>query len=69
MPRNNTYIVNAKWPKKKIINHSLISEFKIFQEIVMNVRNLRKEKNISNKVLLELQIKINNHWSNNFDSF
>ena len=44
MPRNNSYIVNAKWPEKKKINHSLISEFQIFQEIVMNVRNLRKEK-------------------------
>ena len=34
----------------------------------MSVRNLRKEKNISNKVLLELKIKVNNSWSNNFDS-
>ena len=67
-PRNNTYIVNAKWPKKKNVNKSLISEFQIFQEIVMSVRNLRKEKNISNKVLLELKIKVNNSWLNNFDS-
>jgi len=66
--RNNSYIVNAKWPEKKNINNSLISEFQIFQEIVMSVRNLRKEKNISNKVLLELKIKVNNSWSNNFDS-
>ena len=34
----------------------------------MSVRNLRKEKNISNKVLLELKIKVNNSWLNNFDS-
>ena len=66
--RNNTYIVNAKWPDKRTVNNSLISEFQIFQEIVMSIRNLRKEKNISNKVLLELKIKVNNNWSNNFDS-
>tara|TARA_X000000950_G_scaffold165637_1_gene202326 strand:- start:10343 stop:12970 length:2628 start_codon:yes stop_codon:yes gene_type:complete len=67
-PRNNSYIVNAKWPEKKNINNSLTREFQFFQEIVMSIRNLRKEKNISNKVLLELKIKVNNSWSHNFDS-
>tara|TARA_A100001015_G_scaffold51907_1_gene57025 strand:- start:1023 stop:3650 length:2628 start_codon:yes stop_codon:yes gene_type:complete len=67
-PRNNSYIVNAKWPEKKNINNSLKREFQFFQEIVMSIRNLRKEKNISNKVLLELKIKVNNSWSHNFDS-
>jgi valyl-tRNA synthetase len=34
----------------------------------MGIRNLRKEKNISNKVLLELNVKVNTNWSNIFDS-
>ena len=34
----------------------------------MSIRNLRKENNISYKVLLELHIKVNTNWSNHFDS-
>ena len=66
--RNNTYIVNASWPTNLKLDSLVLTEFNNFQEVVMCVRNLRKENNISNKVLLELHIKINNHWSSHFDS-
>ena len=66
--RNNTYIVNASWPTNLKLDSLVLTEFNNFQEVVMCVRNLRKENNISNKVLLELHIKINNHWSSYFDS-
>ena len=67
-PRNNTYIVNAKWPEENIEDSTILNEFQNFQAIVMGIRNLRKEKNISNKVLLELNVKVNTNWSNIFDS-
>ena len=34
----------------------------------MGIRNLRKENNIANKVVLDLSVKINTKWSNTFDS-
>lgn len=34
----------------------------------MSLRNLRKENNISNKVVLDLKIKVNNSWSKSFDT-
>ena len=67
-PRNNTFIVNAKWPEENLEDSTILDEFQNFQAIVMGIRNLRKEKNISNKVLLELKIKVNTNWSNIFDS-
>jgi valyl-tRNA synthetase len=67
-PRNNIYIVNAKWPEENLENSTILDEFQNFQAIVMGIRNLRKEKNISNKVLLELNVKVNTNWSNIFDS-
>jgi valyl-tRNA synthetase len=67
-PRKNTYIVNAKWPEDNKEDSKILDEFQNFQAIVMGIRNLRKEKNISNKVLLEINVKVNTNWSNIFDS-
>lgn len=66
--RNNTYIVNAQWPKDLIKESLILEEFNHFQETVMSLRNLRKENNISNKVVLDLKIKVNNSWSKSFDT-
>ena len=58
--RNNTYIVNASWPTSlKLDSLMSFTNSIIFQEVVMSIRNLRKENNISYKVLLELHIKVN----------
>lgn len=66
--RNNTYIVNAQWPKDLIKESLILEDFNHFQETVMSLRNLRKENNISNKVVLDLKIKVNNSWSKSFDT-
>ena len=50
------------------INYDIIKEFESFQEVIMGIRNLRKENNIANKVVLDLSVKINTKWSNTFDS-
>ena len=65
---NDEFIVNASWPKADEINYDIIEEFELFQEIIMGIRNLRKENNIANKVVLDLSVKINTKWSNTFDS-
>lgn len=44
----------ADWPKVGAIHSSLIHDFEIAAEIISGVRNIRKEKNIAHKEVLEL---------------
>ena len=67
-PRNNTYIVNAQWPENESLDTLILDDFQNFQEIVIGLRNLRKQNNISNKVILELKVKINTSWSKTFNT-
>ena len=62
------FIVNVNWPKVEANSSSIITDFDVFQEAIMGIRNLRKENNIAMKVALELKIKVNTNWSNKFDS-
>lgn len=66
--KNGEYIVNAKWPSIDDYDENIIEEFEDFQGAIMAIRNLRKEKNISVKVNLDLKVKVNNNWSNKFNS-
>ncbi|MDT0608412.1 valine--tRNA ligase [Croceitalea rosinachiae] len=44
----------ADWPKKVAFDEKLIAEFDFAAEVISGVRNIRKEKNIANKEVLEL---------------
>ena len=62
------FIVNAKWPQQLNKNEIITDEFDVFQEVIMGIRNIRKEKNIAIKIALDLKVKINTQWKNGFDS-
>ena len=53
--RNDDIIV-ASWPELNSYNKELISSFEKTMEVVSGVRNIRKEKNIAKKELLELNV-------------
>ena len=53
--RDNDIIV-ASWPESKSFNKQLISDFERTMEVVSGIRNIRKEKNIAKKELLELNV-------------
>ena len=53
--RNDDIIVSS-WPELNSYNKELISSFEKTMEVVSGVRNIRKEKNIAKKELLELNI-------------
>jgi valyl-tRNA synthetase len=55
----NDYIIVAEYPKIIKTDAALTADFAIFEAIVTNVRNIRKEKNISPKEALELAVKGN----------
>jgi valyl-tRNA synthetase len=55
----NDYIIVGAYPKINKADTSIAANFAVFESIVTNVRNIRKEKNISPKETLELAIKGN----------
>ncbi len=49
-------LIISDYPKQKVFEVSILNDFEITQEIVSAIRNIRKEKNISFKEVLELSI-------------
>ncbi|UKN03045.1 valine--tRNA ligase [Paracrocinitomix mangrovi] len=60
-------IIISKWPTANNINEDILKEFEVASSVVTNIRNIRKQKNIANKVEIELSIKINADYSKKFD--
>ncbi len=52
-------IIVAEWPKTKIEDTLILNHFEVVMEVVSNIRNIRKQKNISPKEKLKLFEKVN----------
>jgi len=65
---NNDDIIIAEWPKAKKVNQAVLDSFTKSEEVIINIRNVRKQNNIANKVKMELFIKKNNENDASFDS-
>lgn len=63
----DTDIVVAPWPEQGEINEGLLNEFNKAVEVITNIRNIRKQNNIANKVKLEMFVKINKDLSKYMD--
>ena len=61
-------IIIAKWPKSRVINEQLLSDFKNTTEVVTGIRKIRKEQNITNRNQLELMVINNQKETNNLDA-
>ncbi len=60
-------IMLSSWPKADKIDEKLLAQFSLFENVISEIRTLRKEKNIGQKVDLELIIKENKKIVKNFD--
>ncbi|MFT7157243.1 MAG: valyl-tRNA synthetase, partial [Parvicella sp.] len=60
-------IIVATWPEANEINEGLLKGFAKADEVITNIRNIRKEKNIANKVDIDLQIKANSANDKSYD--
>jgi valyl-tRNA synthetase len=60
-------LIISSWPKSEEFDASLIEEFVVASEVVSGIRSIRKEKNISYKDLIELQVLNNENLSSTFD--
>ena len=61
-------IIVSEWPKAGEVDQSILSGFEATSSIVTNIRNIRKQNNIANKVSISLSIKLNADHSKQFDS-
>jgi valyl-tRNA synthetase len=52
-------IIVAEWPKTKNDNPDIIKHFEVVMEVITNIRNIRKQKNISPKEKLQVYEKVN----------
>jgi valyl-tRNA synthetase len=61
-------IIVAKWPIVGTINENILKQFTAAEDVIINIRNIRKQNNIANKVRIELFVKKNNELDTTFDS-
>ena len=61
-------IINAKWPTIGDIDDPLLLSFNLFENVIIDIRTLRKDNNIANKVKLEMIIKENKSIDKVYDS-
>ena len=60
-------LIVAKWPSLPLDNQHLIKEFEFASSVVTGIRNIRKEKNIAAKELLELKVIDKEKFSEQWD--
>ena len=61
-------IIISAWPKAGTVNAQLLKDFELTEEVITNIRNIRKQNNIASKVELELSIKSNSSMNKSFDA-
>ncbi len=61
-------IIVASWPEMKEYDSEVLKQFTTATEVITNIRSVRKENSIANKVKMELFVKKNNDLSADFDS-
>ena len=60
-------LTTSNWPNKEKYDLTIISEFEVTKEIISQIRNYRKEKNISFKTSLDLYYLPNKKQLNNIE--
>jgi valyl-tRNA synthetase len=61
-------IIIAAWPKEETYNKEVLQQFGIAEEVIIHIRNIRKQNNIANKVKMDMFIKNNNVLDQAFDA-
>ena len=60
-------LIVSRWPEKKAVNETLISEFDFASEVISNIRNIRKQKNIAFKDAIGFSVVNNEDVDSTFD--
>jgi len=60
-------IVVNSWPNNTAVNENLLADFEQATEIITELRTFRKKQNLAQKISLNLSVKQNSAWNNDFD--
>jgi valyl-tRNA synthetase len=55
-------IMVSPMPKAEVADETLLSRFALVQEVVSNIRNIRKQKNLAQKEALELKVIVDENY-------
>ncbi len=61
-------IIVTDWPQTNTINNQVLTDFEVAAEVISGIRNIRKQKNIANKEVLDFSVKINASLNTAFDA-
>ncbi len=61
-------IIISAWPKVEELNTGVLSGFDYCEQVITEIRTIRKQQSIANKVKLDLFVKKNNEFDDSFDS-
>ena len=61
-------IIVADWPQKNTIKNQILTDFEVAAEVISGIRNIRKQKNIANKEVLDFFVKTNVLSNTAFDT-
>ncbi|MBB4118035.1 valyl-tRNA synthetase [Mesonia hippocampi] len=61
-------LIIASWPKDTKANTQMINDFEVVKEVIAGIRKIRKEKNISFKNTINLQVLNNDNFSKEYDT-
>jgi valyl-tRNA synthetase len=60
-------LIISSWPKEQDFSVAIIEEFTVAAEVISGIRSIRKEKNISYKDQIDLQVLNNENVASTFD--
>jgi len=60
-------IIIAQWPSVDTSSETILSDFTIAEEVITNIRNIRKKNNIATKIKMELFVRKNKEINTDFD--
>ena len=60
-------IIIAEWPRAVAFDQGVLNSFEKAEEVITNIRNIRKQNNIANKVKMDLFVKKNSDLDSSFD--
>ena len=60
-------IIIAEWPRAVAFDQGVLNSFEKAEEVITNIRNIRKQNNIANKVKVDLFVKKNSDLDSSFD--
>ena len=61
-------IIVALWPEVGVVNEDILHNFDHAAEVITNIRNVRKQNNIANKIKVEFAIKATTSHPKNMDA-